>query len=161
MEPGGDWFLSMVRIRVSRRLLGFRALLAILLAVIFAVFEQLADVHLARRGLSHADILLDDMVGAALLGVIAFLWVTAVDEHHRRVRAEERHELTAEMNHHIRNALTVIKYAAYSDSRAERVRMTDEAVERIESTLRELLPTVPGEQSSDESEIIPPARRAI
>ena len=150
----------MLRIRVSRRLLGFRALLAICIAVLFTVFEQLADVHLSRHGLSRQDILLDDIIGAALLGAIAFLWVTLVDEHHRRVRAEERQELTAEMNHHLRNALTVIKYAAYSENRVEPLRMTDEAVDRIEGTLRELLPSLPGE-SAPKAETNPAERRAI
>jgi signal transduction histidine kinase len=135
-------------------------MLAICVAVLFTVFEQLADIHLSRHGLSRSDILLDDVIGAALLGAIAFLWVTVVDEHHRRVRAEERQELTAEMNHHLRNALTVIKYAAYSENRAERVRMTDEAVDRIEGALRELLPSLPVESSS-ETEMNQQARRAI
>jgi signal transduction histidine kinase len=120
------------------------------IAAVFAAFEQLADIHLARHGLARADILIDDVVGAVLLGTIFFLWVTVVDEHHRRVRAEDRRELTAEMNHHIRNALSVIKYSAHAESEAERVRMTNEALERIESTLRELLPSYPEESSSPE-----------
>jgi signal transduction histidine kinase len=152
----------MFRTRVPRKLLLLRALIAVLVAALFASFEQLADVHMARIGVSRSDILLDDVIGAVLLGVIAFLWVTVVDEHHRRVRAEERQELTAEMNHHIRNALTVIKYAAHSENRAERVRMTDEAVDRIEYTLRELLPSAaPEPQVSEAEELNPPASRAI
>jgi signal transduction histidine kinase len=149
----------MFKLQVQRRTLGLRALIAVLVAGVFAVLEQTVDVYLAKHGLSHADILFDDIVGAALLGVIVFLWVTYVDEHHRRLRAEERHELTAEMNHHVRNALTVIKYAAYSSNQEERVRMTDEAVERIHSTLRELLPAVPEESSSAETEF--PGRRRV
>lgn len=120
------------------------------IAAVSAAFEQLADIHLARHGLARADILIDDVIGAVLLGTIFFLWVTVVDEHHRRVRAEERRELTADMNHHIRNALTVIKYSARSDNHGERVRMTDEAIDRIESTLHELLPSFPDESSSPE-----------
>jgi signal transduction histidine kinase len=135
--------------------------MAVLIAIIFAAFEQIADVHLSRYGVSRSDILLDDVIGAILLGVIFFLWLTVIDEHHRRVHAEQRRELTAEMNHHIRNALTVIKYSAHSDNRAERVRMTDEAVERIESTLRDLLPAMPEEGSSTEDEFNSPTRRAI
>ena len=140
----------MFRSQTPRRVLILRAVLALLIAALFAGFEQVADVHLARHGLSRADVLIDDVLGAVLLGTIFFLWVTVVDEHHRRVRAEERRELTADMNHHIRNALTVIKYSAHSDNQAERVRMTDEAVERIENTLRELLPSYPDESSSRE-----------
>src|ERR1700749_3071917 len=120
MILGGERFSSMVRYRVSRRTLGVRALIAIAVAVVFALIEQSADVYLSAHGLSHADIILDDVVGAFLLGATAFLWVTSVDEHHRRLRAEERHELTAEMNHHVRNALTVIKYAAHTPDRDER-----------------------------------------
>jgi len=146
---------------VQGRTLVFRAAIAIGVAVIFAIIEQVFDVHLSRLGLSHADILADDVVGATLLGATAFLWVTAVDEHHRRVRAEERHELTAEMNHHIRNALTVIKYAAHSEDCAERVQMTDEAVERINATMRELLPSMPEESSPESKEFGSPGRRAI
>jgi signal transduction histidine kinase len=151
----------MLRPRGSRRLIAFRALLATCIAIGFAVFERVADIHLARLGLSRSDILIDDIFAALMLGLVAFLWVTAVDEHHRRVRAEEKQELTAEMNHHIRNALTVIKYAAHSENRAERVRMTDEAVERIDSTLKELLPSLPDESSPEQPELNPPARRVI
>jgi uncharacterized protein (UPF0218 family) len=128
-----------------RRRLLLRAAVAIVIASIFAVGEQMADVYLAHHGLSHADIIVDDVVGAVLLGVIAFLWVTVVDERHRRIRSEERRVLTSEMNHHVRNALTVIKYSAEYDNREERVRMTSDAVNRIESTLRELLPSMPPE----------------
>ena len=151
----------MFRTRISRRLLLARALIAVLLAAVFAAFQQLADVHMARIGISRTDILLDDVFGAVLLGVIAFLWVTVVDEHHRRIRAEKLQQLTAEMNHHIRNALTVMKYAAHSDNHAERVRMTDEAVDRIEYTLRELLPSVPDSSHSEAEDLDPQARRAI
>jgi signal transduction histidine kinase len=140
----------MFRTQTPRRVLILRAVLALLIAALFAAFEQVADVHLARHGLSRADIFIDDVGGAVLLGTIFFLWVTVVDEHHRRVRAEEKRELTADMNHHIRNALTVIKYSAHSENQAERIRMTDEAVDRIESTLRELLPSYPEESSSPE-----------
>lgn len=151
----------MFRSQTPRRVLVVRAVLAMLIAAFFAAFEQLADVHLARHGISRSDILIDDVIGAVLLGTIFFLWVTVVDEHHRRVRAEERRELTADMNHHIRNALTVIKYSAHSQDEAERVRMTDEAVERIESTLRELLPSYPDESSSPEGEFNSRTRSAI
>lgn len=150
-----------MKLKVDRRVLGIRALIAVIVAAIFAVIEQLLDVYLAKHGLSHADILFDDVIGATLLGVIVFLWVTYVDEHHRRVRAEERHELTAEMNHHIRNALTVIKYAAHSPSQEERIRMTDEAVDRINTTLRELLPSFPEQSSDKEPEFNHPQRRVI
>lgn len=151
----------MMQSQAPRHVLGIRALTAVLIAVVFAAFEQIADIHMARHGLSRSDILLDDVVGAVLLGIIFFLWLTVVDEHHRRVHAEERRELTAEMNHHIRNALTVIKYSAHLDNRTERVRMTDEAVDRIESTLRELLPTAAEESSSSGDQFNSPTRRAI
>jgi signal transduction histidine kinase len=151
----------MLRSQVPRHVLGFRALTSVFIVVMFAAFEQIADIHLARYGLSRSDILLDDIIGAVLLGIIFFLWLTVVDEHHRRVHAEQRRELTAEMNHHIRNALTVIKYSAHSENGSERVHMTDEAVERIESTLRELLPAMPEDNSSTEDEFNSRTRRAI
>lgn len=61
--------------------------------------------------------------------------------------ARQRHQLTlarmqviAEMNHHIRNALTPISLSTSVTDNQQRIRVISEGVERIDWALREILP---------------------
>jgi hypothetical protein len=58
----------------------------------------------------------------------------------------------AEMNHHIRNALQVIKilvaYPPDAVQRSRQVKLINESVERVEWALREVLPKYPAGASS-------------
>ena len=68
-----------------------------------------------------------------------FLAVALKGERDARIR--ERLILIAELNHHVRNALTtIVLYSEYPDLK-QRLQQTTEAVERIEWVLRELVPT--------------------
>lgn len=59
----------------------------------------------------------------------------------RKRLEEERLILIAELNHHVRNALTaIVLYAEHPDPK-KRLQSTTEAVDRIEWVLRELVPT--------------------
>jgi len=47
-----------------------------------------------------------------------------------------------ELNHHIRNALTLLSQSAALQDGPEKFRLIDEAVERVDRVLTELVPTV-------------------
>src|ERR1700675_2257546 len=83
--------------------------------------------------------LLDDLAIGALGGGIVFFAGALKGERDSRIR--ERLTLIAELNHHVRNALTtIVLYSEYPDLK-KRLQTTTEAVDRIEWVLRELVPT--------------------
>ena len=49
-------------------------------------------------------------------------------------------QVIAEMNHHIRNALTPISLSTYVTDSQQRIRVISEGVDRIDWALREILP---------------------
>ncbi len=97
------------------------------------------DRLLASDGVTRTEILL---TSNALTGLVAgFLFYTlALNERVRRNLMRERLRTIAEINHHIRNALQVITYAAEVNKNDASVEMIRKSVERIEWTLREVLP---------------------
>jgi hypothetical protein len=96
------------------------------------------DRFLARDGVTRTDIL---VVSNALTGIVAgFLFFSlSYNERVRRKAIQQRLRTIAEMNHHIRNSLQVITYAAAADSE-ESLALIRSSVERIEWALREVLP---------------------
>ena len=80
--------------------------------------------------------LVSPAIAAAVTAFFALrLQVIAHDRAKATVRALQ---IIADLNHHIRNALQVISYENYAN--AEPNKHMREAVERIEWTLREILP---------------------
>jgi hypothetical protein len=57
------------------------------------------------------------------------------------LRAKERMNLTAELNHHLRRALLEFRSAADVEDREERLRMLDQAIENVDHLLIDLVPT--------------------
>jgi hypothetical protein len=113
-------------------------LLSAVSAVILGLAAHLLDRLLEASGMSSsAETALNDVVIGALGGLAVFLaWERA-----RRYRIQERLTLVAELNHHVRNALTTIVLSAEHPDLKKRLQRTFEAVDRIEWVLRELVPT--------------------
>ena len=110
------------------------------------------DRLLAKDGVTRTDILL---TSNALTGIVAgFLFYTlGNNERERRKLIDQRLRTIAEMNHHIRNALQVITYAAATDNHAASMELIQSSVERIEWALREVLPGhVPSPASAPQQE---------
>ena len=72
--------------------------------------------------------------------VAAYIW--ARYEAERQGRMRERMILVAELNHHIRNAVTLLGQSAVLEEGPDKLRLMDEAVDRIDRVLTELVPTV-------------------
>ena len=62
------------------------------------------------------------------------------------LRARERMNLTAELNHHLRHVLSDMRSAAELKDRQLRRRLMDEAIERADHVLIDLVPTVSAER---------------
>ena len=109
----------------------------VLFAITYAMDALLYYLHIAA-----AETILDDaaiaVAGAAVL--IFFL----VQSHKNQIvsRAKERAIIVAEVNHHIRNAMTPLALVMASPDAGERLRILDMATDRVDHVLTDLLPTV-------------------
>lgn len=135
-----------------------KRLFLLCLCVVFVVwavgfgFDRL----LARDGVTRTEIL---VTSNALTGLVTgcLFYTLALNERIRRNLMRDQLRTVAEMNHHIRNALQVITYAAEVDKNDASVEMIRNSVERIEWTLREVLPG----QVAPEATVTPPPRERL
>lgn len=109
-------------------------------ALIIGLASYYINRLMLRYGLEpSAQSLLDDIAIGCLGGGLLFFAGALKGE--RDSRLQERLTLVAELNHHVRNALTtIVLYSEYPDL-GQRLQRTTEAVDRIEWVLRDLVPT--------------------
>jgi hypothetical protein len=114
-------------------------LLCLLVVLAVWVVGFAFDRILAHDGVTRTEIL---VTSNALTGLVAggLFYTLALNERMRRNQMRDRLRTVAEMNHHIRNALQVITYAAEVGKNDASVEMIRQSVDRIEWTLREVLP---------------------
>ena len=114
---------------------------AVAALVLFAI-TYATDALLYYLRIAAAETILDDaaiaLAGAAVL--VFFL----VQSHKNQIvaRAKERAIIVAEVNHHIRNAMTPLALVMASPDAGERLRILDMATDRLDHVLTDLLPTV-------------------
>ena len=114
---------------------------AVAALVLFAI-TYATDALLYYLRIAAAETILDDaaiaLAGAAVL--VFFL----VQSHKNQIvaRAKERAIIVAEVNHHIRNAMTPLALVMASPDTGERLRILDMATDRLDHVLTDLLPTV-------------------
>jgi ABC-type nickel/cobalt efflux system permease component RcnA len=123
-------------------------LLSVLVVVIVSALGFVLDVSLLKEGFPRHDLTL---ISNLIIGVIAgwLFYQFARNEKARRDAIRQRMRTIADLNHHIRNALQVIRYAGGSKSAqdATQLQLINEAVARIEWALREVLPQYSQEQT--------------
>ncbi len=118
--------------RITYRSIVSRAILWTLLFLIIGVGgDYLAD----RFGLEHDLLYLNDVISAAFIGLLIIVY-----ERRRKRRIQEKLEIIELMNHHVRNALQLIAFSPHAHQREENLALIQQAVERIEWALREILP---------------------
>lgn len=103
--------------------------------VVGTIFERL----LIREGFPRIDLLLAANFMSGIVAGVLYVRIRLNDIESQRL-TEERLAKIAEMNHHIRNALQVLSFHARSPNSATDLDLIDEAIHRIEWTLREVLP---------------------
>jgi 4-amino-4-deoxy-L-arabinose transferase-like glycosyltransferase len=101
---------------------------------VFAL-RALPDLWLQQNGRSLSAALMADVLVGLAAGVVVFFC-----EWQERRNMIRRLEVIRLMNHHVRNSLQVISAANSALQRGELATKVEEAVERIEWTLREVLP---------------------
>jgi hypothetical protein len=122
-----------------------RAAAATTIGLLLFFVSYAAELVLLRMGVQGARTIVDNVLIGSVGAAAAYLWVRYEAERHARVR--EKMILLVELNHHIREALTMIGESNLVPDREKRLRLIDEAVERVDRVLVELVPTV-GEAAS-------------
>ena len=118
-----------------------RVLLVLAIAAIATALEYLSHVaiisYVSHPGLAR---LLDSITIGIAIAIITSIEVKAVQQRRRKVLDDMR--VVRELNHEVRNALQIISYAARVPETEQQVAIIDESIARIDSTLKELFPTI-------------------
>lgn len=128
-RPPGTQPLSWTRVSVISG--------AIALAV-FAIGVGLDRLLLTEHYGWRHTLEISDALAGVVGGVLSFRLLAY--ERQRRREVHQRLLTIAEMNHHVRNALQVIQFSAYSAQDRARMKTISEGVERIQWALKEVLP---------------------
>jgi len=121
-------------------------LLAIAIALVAFTLGMLQDLFLVTEGFSRWSlIILSNMLTGGIAGLLFYQYVR--NERNRRELVRQRMQTIVELNHHIRNALQVIKFWGVQHQNCSlddaQVQLMKDSVDRIEWALREVLPRYP------------------
>ena len=117
------------------------------MACMLFVVSYVVDLTLARFDVTPSSTILNDIAIATIATGVMLFYLFATHTQHIFLRAKERMNLVAELNHHLSRALIELHSAAEVEDRDERLRMFDEALESIDNVLIELIPTVSAKDS--------------
>src|SRR5215471_10336019 len=115
--------------------------------LVFAIVTALGfglDVSLFQEGVPRKELMLaSDLITGIVAGWLFYQFLR--NERGKQETVQQSIRTIAELNHHIRNSLQVIRYAggAKSTSDATQLQLINEAVARIDWALREVLPKYP------------------
>jgi hypothetical protein len=120
-------------------------LLTFVVALVVAALGFVFDFLLGQVGLSRSNMLI---ISNGLTGLFAggLVYQLAREEKASRELVRARMKTIAELNHHIRNALQVIRFLGGQQRPAldaMQLQLINDAVDRIEWALREVLPRYP------------------
>jgi hypothetical protein len=101
---------------------------------------------LANFRVSPATTILDDIAVALIASAVVVYYLFSIQMQQTYLRAKERMNLTAELNHHLRSAMVEFRNAAGIQDPAERLQMLDQVIEEVDHVLINLVPTVSGER---------------
>ena len=125
-------------------------LLTLIVIVVVTGLGFLLNLLLFHEGIPRKDLML---VSSLITGVVAgwLFYQFLRNERAKQEAMQQRIHTVAELNHHIRNALQVIRYAggAKSSSDATQLQLINEAVARIDWALREVLSKFPHGSEDD------------
>ena len=99
------------------------------------------DKILFWRGINGAQTFSNDTAIAVLGGAALWFFLALQAERQELAHARERMKVTAELNHHIRRAMSVVATSVVLQDEGDRLRLVDQAVEQIDHVLMNLVPT--------------------
>jgi hypothetical protein len=117
-----------------------RISVAIFAALLFGGHYALIQI-LSWRSVHEGATLIDDFTIAALGSAALWFFLTLQAERQEIAHARERMVVTAELNHQIRRAMSVVATSVVLPNEEDRLRLVDEAVEKIDHVLMDLVPT--------------------
>lgn len=122
--------------------LAFRKLEAPLLTgLVLFITGYTGDVILEWRGVSSTSTILNNLAIGILGGLTLLFYLSASYESHNYKRAKEQMALIGEVNRQVREALLDITELTMVEDRSERLMLLDEATERIDNVLSQLVQT--------------------
>ncbi|HWR36773.1 MAG TPA: hypothetical protein VN622_12965 [Clostridia bacterium] len=103
---------------------------------------------------------IDATIIGLFAGVITYVEVKSVQARRHKILRDV--QTVSSLNHHVRNALQAIQYAARLPLEEKQIAIIDESVEKIDKTLRELYPIITTEGALREADMAhyskPPAQ---
>jgi hypothetical protein len=117
-----------------------RKSVAVFAAVLFCAHYALIQV-LSWQGINEGATLIDDLAIAALGSAALWFFLTLQMERQEIAHARERLIVTAKLNHQIRHAMSAVATSVVLANEEDRLRLVDEAVEKIDHVLMDLVPT--------------------
>jgi len=117
-----------------------RISVAIFAVLLFGGHYALIQI-LSWRTINEGATLIDDFAIAALGSAALWFFLTLQAERQEIAHARERMVVTAELNHQIRRAMSVVATSVVLPNEEDRLRLVDEAVEKIDHVLMDLVPT--------------------
>lgn len=126
--------------RESSSLSTWRILLMALVVAVFVFLIGLGiDIALLHKQETRRVVFeVSDALGGLVAGGLSFRLLQY--ERERRARLRQKIAIIADMNHHVRNALQVISFHAYSSADKEQLEAVRESMDRIQWALKEVLP---------------------
>jgi len=126
-----------------RRGVKFERIVSVGLAAAFLFLVSVACGEIFYlRGIHGSQTFLDDAIIGAAGGFIVWGLLYLQGMRQEFETARERVRLTAEVNIHVRNALATMSNAVLMQNQADRLRLMDEAIQRIDHVLNDLVPTM-------------------
>lgn len=119
---------------------------ALVMLLTLFIVSSAVDLALVSVDVAPSSTVLNDVAIAVIATGVMLFYLFATHTEHIFLRAKERMNLAAELNHHLKRVLIEIRSAADLDDRAERFRLIDQSLEEADHILIELVPTVSGER---------------
>ncbi len=135
-----------------------RIILSLALGAVAGAIEVLAHIYVISST-KHTALaaLADAFAVATFVFLLTYVELSVVQE--RRLRVIRDLKTVAELNHHIRNALEMIQYAAFTSKDKTNQVIIIESIERIDRILRELYPVLENEEKSHSKTTSPQEQR--
>ena len=118
---------------------------ASVMACMLFIVSYAVDLTLLSFDVAPSSTVLNDIAIALIATGVMLFYLFSTHTQHIFLRAKERMNLTAELNHNLRQVLVEFRCAAEVEDRGERLRILDQAIEDVDRILIELVPAVNAE----------------
>jgi small neutral amino acid transporter SnatA (MarC family) len=115
---------------------------AAMAALVLFSITYVSDAVLYYLGIAVTETIVDDAAIAISGSTVLVFFLVQNNKNQIVARAKERAIIVAEVNHHVRNAMTPLALVMTSPDTGERLRILDMATDRVDHVLTDLLPTV-------------------